>query len=114
MTGLHKIWHDDAERVSSAPLIKKLILKIQDGGRPIRLRDPFYIIMRYCNLSIFKMAAVRHLKILKLKFLTASHFRDTFCVITLNFVEIGGTVTEISHFSCFFQVKYKNSLDDRA
>jgi len=34
-TDLHKIWHDDAERdcVSSAPHIKNVILKIQDGGR---------------------------------------------------------------------------------
>jgi len=44
--------------------------------------------MRYCSLSIFKMAAVRHLEILKLKFLTANHFSDTFCIIAFNFVEI--------------------------
>jgi len=49
-------------------------------------------------LSIFKMAAVRHLGILKLKFLTASHFRDT-----LNFVAIGRTVSEISHFPYFLK-----------
>jgi len=36
------------------------------------------------------MAAVGHLGILKLKFLTANHFRDTFrVIITLNFVEVG-------------------------
>jgi len=28
---------------------------------------------------------------------------DTFCVITLNFVEIGRTVAEISHFFVFFK-----------
>ena len=44
--------------------------------------------MRYCNLSIFKTAAVCPHGILKLNFLTAIHARDTFCVITLNFVEI--------------------------
>ena len=49
MTDLHKIWHNDAERVSQ--------VIIQDGGRSIRLRNPFCIIMRYCNLSVFKMAA---------------------------------------------------------
>ena len=90
-------------RVSSAPLIKKIILKIQDGRRPMRLRDPFCIIMRYCNFSIFKMAAVRHLGILKLKFLKANKFSDTFYVITLNFVEIGRTVAEISHFFAFLK-----------
>jgi len=47
---------------------KNFILKIQDGG-------PF---LRYCNLPIFKTAAVRHLGILKLKFSTANHFRDTY------------------------------------
>jgi len=60
-TDLHKIWHDDAERVSSAPPVKKFILKIQDGGRPKRLTDQCCNIARYCNLSIFNMAAVRHL-----------------------------------------------------
>ena len=45
--------------------------------------------------------------------LTANHFRDTFCVITSNFVETSQTVAEISHFSCFFKL-YKNPLDDRA
>ena len=75
-----------------------------------RLRDLFCIITRYCNLSMFKMAAVCHLGILK--FLTANDFRDTFYIITLNFVEISGTVAEISHFSCFIQVKRKSSLDD--
>jgi len=39
---------------------QNVILKIQDGGRPIRLRDQFYVIMKYYNLSIFEMAAVRH------------------------------------------------------
>jgi len=47
------------QNVSQVRRPLKFILKIQDGGRPIRLRGPFCIIMRYCNLSIFKMAAVR-------------------------------------------------------
>ena len=51
---------------------KLQILKIQDGGRTIHMRDPFCIIMR----SIFKMAAARPLRILKSKFSTAVHFRD--------------------------------------
>ena len=114
-TDLHKVWCDDDERVSlvRCPL-KIFILKIQDGGRPIRLRDPFCIIMRYCNLSIFKMAAVHHPGILKLKFLTGNCFRDTFCVIVLMFVEIRRNVADISHFFVFFQVNCKNSLDGRA
>jgi len=36
--------------------------------------------------AMLKMAAVRHLGILKLKLLTANHFEDTFFVISLNFV----------------------------
>jgi len=78
--------------------LKNFILKIQGGKQPIHLTDLFCIIMGYCNLSIFKMAAVHYLGILKLKFFTANHFRDTFCITTLNFVEIGGTVAEVSHF----------------
>ena len=92
MIYLHKIWHDDVERVFQVhvhhPL--KIIFKIQDGGWPIDLRDMFFIIMRYCNFSTFKTAAVRHLGNLKLKFLTTctSEFRNTICVSVFNFVEI--------------------------
>jgi len=80
--------------------LKNFTLKIQDGGRPIRLRDPFCIIM---SIAIFKMAAVPHLGILKLKVLTAGYFRDTFWVFTLSVAEIGRTVAEISHFVAFFK-----------
>ena len=104
---LHKIWHDDAECVSSVQPTKNFK---NPRWTTKRLRDLFCIITRYCNLSMFKMAAVCHLGILK--FLTANDFRDTFYIITLNFVEISGTVAEISHFSCFIQVKRKSSLDD--
>ena len=101
-TDLHRIWQDDAEHVSQVRCpLKNCILKIQDGGRPIHLRDPFCIIMRYCSLSIFKMAAVRRLGIFNLKFLTANHVRDTFCVILLNFVKIAQTVADMLHCSCF-------------
>jgi len=48
------------------------------------------------------MAAVRHLGILKFKFLTAMHFSDTFCFTTLNFMEIRRTVAEILQFFAFF------------
>ena len=60
------------------------------------------------------MAAVRHLGILKLKFLKANNFSDTFYVITLNFVEIGRTVADISDFFRVSQIKCKNSRNDRA
>ena len=63
-----------------------LFLKTQDGGRPMRLSDPFCITTR-CRVSlIVNMAAVSHHKFLKLKFLTAVHFKDVvnpnakFCV----------------------------------
>jgi len=39
----------------------------------MRLSDLFCII-RYQDFSIFKMAAVRHVGFLKLKFITATHF----------------------------------------
>ena len=61
--------------------------------------------MRYCNLSIFKVTAVRRLGILKLKFFIPDHLRDTFCVITLNFVEIGQTVAEILLSFVFFSIE---------
>jgi len=48
--------------------------------------------MRYRDVSIFKAAAVRHLGLSKVKFLT-----DTFCIIVPNFVE----TAEISQFLRF-------------
>jgi len=60
------------------------------------------------------MAAAHHLAVLKLKLLTANHFRDTFCIVKSDFVEVGRTVAEMSHFFAFL-VKCKNLLlDDRA
>jgi len=58
------LWNSRLFRIS--------VFKIQDGGRLIRLRDPFCIIKKYRNLSLF--SAVRHLGFLKLKILTAEHF----------------------------------------
>jgi len=101
---------DHVERVSQVRCrLKSFFLKMQDGGRPICLRNPFCMIMKYCHLSIFKMAGIHHLGILKMKFLTANHFKDMFCIITLNFVEISRTAAEISHFCV--QLKRKNSLE---
>jgi len=53
--------------------------------------------------------------LLILKFLTALtavHFRDRFCIIRPNTMEIGHNVAYISQFSRFL-VKYKHSVDDR-
>ena len=51
ITQLHKIRRDDAERVSQVhgPL-KRLISKIQNGGRPIRSRNAFCINTIYRDL----------------------------------------------------------------
>jgi len=81
MTVIHEIWHNDAEWGSRLNLkcisCYFLFLKIQDGGQPIRLIDPFCITTR-CRVSlIVNMAAVSHHEFLKLKFLTAVHFKDT-------------------------------------
>jgi len=111
---MHKIWHDDAECVSSMPPIKKFHFKNRKWRTPDTLERPVvhhHEILQFLNL---KMAAVRHLEISKLKFLRASHFGDTFCIVALNFVEIGQTVADISHFFRIFQVKCKYSLDDCA
>jgi len=60
------------------------------------------------------VVAVRHLGILKLKFLTASHFRDTFCVITLNFFRRSVELFHRYNIFCVFQVMCKNSLNDHS
>jgi len=65
--------------------------------KPVGLRDPFCIIMRYCGFSVYIMAALLHLSLLKLKFLTDMHFRDTFCMTVPNFMVIGH-IDEIQKF----------------
>jgi len=62
---------------------------------------------------ILKMAAVRYLGFLKLKFLTAVHFRDIFYIMEPNFVEIGHMLplAETSQFFAFLRNIKK--FDDR-
>jgi len=79
-------------RISNVLQIKKFHFKNPRWWMADTL-ESFCIIMRYCHLSIFKMVAVRYLGILKLRILTASHYRDTFCIIMLNFVETDQTTT---------------------
>jgi len=76
--------------------------------------DPFCIITRRRDFSIFKTAAVRHLEFLKIKFQQRAFFRDTLTILMPNFVEIGHTVADISRFFHIFLLKCKNSLADRA
>ena len=59
-------------------------------------------LQRYYNLSVFIMAAVGHLELLKFIFLTATVLRHPCCITVPNFVKIGQTVDEISRF-CDFQ-----------
>jgi len=71
----------------------------------INFNDPRWqtrIIIKYCNVLIFKIVAIRYLGIFKLKIFNSLHFRDTFCVITLNFVELWRTVAEMLQFFAFF------------
>jgi len=77
MSDIRKIWNSEVQR-----LLKNLILEIQDGGCPIRLKDPFCI-MRYRDYFILRR---RYFEFLKLNFLTSVHFRYTFWIIVPNFV----------------------------
>jgi len=48
------------------------------------------------------MAAVRHFGVLKLKFLTAIHLRDMYCIIVPNSVQTDRTVAEMSKVFAVF------------
>ena len=63
-------------------------------------------------IMILKMAAVRYLGFLKLKFLTAVHFRDIFYIMKPNFVEIGHMLplAETSQFFAFLRNIKKNLM----
>jgi len=71
MTGLHKIWHDDAEPVSEV-------------HRPLKL---FFLNSRWRTAVLisqfFDFRDGDHLAFLKLNFLTAVHFRVMFYIIVL-------------------------------
>jgi len=76
-------------------------MMIQDGGRPIRLKDVLHHhgISQFFN---FKKGDCPPSWILKLNFLTAMHFRDVISITMPNFMESSHTVAEISQFFVFF------------
>jgi len=104
MTYLHKIWHADAERISEVY-----------GEQPPSSKSKNRNIWGWSKTGLFSVSAVRHLEFLKLKFLTAVHFRDTFCMcqILLRSVTLLQGHRKISQGRVFL-VKYKISSDDRA
>ena len=108
MTDLHKIWHDDAQRLSSAPAVTNLTLTSRMRAADMPQRS----VLLHQQISRL-MAAVRHLVFLKLKFLTATHIRDMFCTNVSTFVEICHCCRDVAIFRVF-SVKCKNALDDRA
>jgi len=65
-------------------------------------------VLHHRNLWIFKTAAVLYLGILKMKFLTANHLRNMFCVIKLNFVEMGRMCCRDVAFFVFFKLRALN------
>jgi len=90
---LYKIWHDDAERVSRVhrPL-KHLVLKIQDGGRTTNtLERPVLYHHEILQFVDFQHGGCPPFWNFEIEILTAVRFRDKFCVIVVNFVEIGKT-----------------------
>ena len=68
------------------------------------------LVQRYGDLTVFKMAAVRHLGLVKFEFFK-ERLRDPFCISVLNFVKIGQTVAEISRFLWFFKMAAAAILD---
>ena len=70
MTDLHEIGTVtiDHSCITEHLLLLHLTFKIQDGGRPMRLRDSFCMSKSYRDFSIFKTAAVAMMDRLKLIF----------------------------------------------
>jgi len=67
MTDLHEIGTVSVMQ-NEHLLLLHLTFKIQDGGRPMRLRDSFCMSKSYRDFSIFKTAAVAMMDRLKLIF----------------------------------------------
>jgi len=60
------------------------------------LTESLGICMRYRDVSIRKITAVRHLGFLKLNFNSRAVQKHFFCVIVPDFMEVGHTVADIS------------------
>jgi len=87
MTNVHKIWQNDAECVSQVCRPLKKFHFINPRWRTVDTLERHVLhhheIPGYCNLLTFKMAAVRHLGIYKLKFLIVNHFRREMFTLSL-------------------------------
>jgi len=55
-------------------------------------------LQRYSNLTVFKIAAVRHLGFVRLNVLTVGKVRGPLCISVPNFVKIGQTVAGFCDF----------------
>jgi len=57
------------------------------------------LLQRYGDLTVYKMAAVRHLGFFLIKiFYRSKWLRDPFCISVPNFVKIGETIAQKSQF----------------
>ena len=68
-------------------------------------------LQRYGDLTVFKMAAVRHPGFVKFKFLAVAAVKRPICIILPNFVKVGQTVAEISRFFVIFKMADAAILD---
>ena len=93
---------------SSAQVVNKITLKNRTWRMADALEKP---ILHHHDIlwffKIFIMAAFCNLWFLKLKFVTAVHFRDMFNISMPNFVDISHTTAEISQFFTFFKWNLK-------
>ena len=63
------------------------------------------LLQRYSDLTVFKMATVRHLGFVKFEIFNGrEQLRDPFCISEPNFVKIGQTAAEISRFFVIFKM----------
>jgi len=100
MTDLHKIWRNDAERVYSAWILNVSISEIQDDRQHENPKisisddeaDPGYQRVGGPPSWIFEIKLFNGQRTL------VAHI----CTIVPNFLEIGHTVAEISHFFALF------------
>jgi len=117
MNYLHKIWHDDAERVSEVFLAaKNFNFKnlLWQTTAILKLNNSRYFM-------ITQNGSVKHIGcqpswIFDTKFLTDMQLTDTFCIVLTNFVYIDHITAVMSRLFMivFFLVKCKNSLNDCA
>jgi len=90
-----------------------LVANLRHSAKFHQNRSKVKRLRRYGDLTVFKMAAVRHLGFLEIQiFLPSGRLRDPFCIIVPNFAKIGQSIAVISRFLWICRARIGTTRED--